>query len=75
MILVEYFSGRDSNFSLVKHKMYIDVSKIQYIKVDSFDWIGSTFVTIGINGEKIALTDESGCDLVTQMGLSIKDIE
>lgn len=76
MILVNYYYERNSNYMLMRKKMYIDISKIQYITISKFDWIGNAeFITIGINGERICLSDEDGCNLLSRMGLSVKDLE
>lgn len=76
MILVNCYYERDFNHMLMRKKMYIDISKIQYITISRFDRIGNAqFITIGINGERICLSDEDGCNLLSRMGLSVRDLE
>lgn len=75
MILVEYYSERDFMYNLIRKKMYIDITKIQYITLAPFDLSGTCdLITIGINNERISLTNESGNDILSRMRLSKEDL-
>ena len=70
MILVEYYPGYDIGYDATK--MYIDVSSIRYI---THTTVGMhKYFVIGINGQTFTLTDESGKELLSIMGLSMEDM-
>ncbi len=71
MILIEYYPGYDIGYYDAT-KMYVDVSSIQYV---TYKYFGRyKYLVVGLNGESFVLTDESGNDLLSRMGLSKKDL-
>ena len=70
MILVEYYPGYDLGYDATK--MYIDISSIRYI---TYTTVGChKYLVIGLNGKSFTLTDESGKELLSIMGLSMEDM-
>lgn len=70
MILVEYYPGYDLGYDATK--MYVDVSSIRYITHTTVG--GHKYLVIGLNGKSFTLTDESGKELLSIMGLSMEDM-
>lgn len=70
MILVEYYPGYDIGYDATK--MYVDISSIRYITHTTVG--GYNYLVIGLNGESFTLTDESGKDLLSRMGISKEDL-
>lgn len=70
MILVEYYPGYDIGYDATK--MYVDISSIRYITRTYVG--GHKYLVIGLNGGSFTLTDESGKDLLSRMGLSEEDV-
>ena len=70
MILVEYYPGYDLGYDATK--MYIDISSIRYITHTTVG--GHKYLVIGLNGKSFTLTDESGKELLSIMGLSMEDM-
>ena len=70
MILVEYYPGYDLGYDATK--MYIDISSIRYITHTTVG--GHKYFVIGLDGKTFTLTDESGKELLSIMGLSMEDM-
>ena len=70
MILVEYYPGYDLGYDATK--MYVDVSSIRYITHTTVG--GHKYFVIGLDGKTFTLTDESGKELLSIMGLSMEDM-
>ena len=70
MILVEYYPGYDLGYDATK--MYIDISSIRYITHTTVG--GHKYFVIGLDGKSFTLTDESGKELLSIMGLSMEDM-
>ena len=70
MILVEYYPGYDLGYDATK--MYIDISSIRYITHTTVG--GHKYFVIGLDGKTFTLTDESGKELLSTMGLSMEDM-
>lgn len=70
MILIEYYPGYDIGYDATK--MYVDISNIRYITYTKTG--GYKYFVIGINGESFTITDKSGNDLLSRMGLSEEDL-
>ena len=70
MILVEYYPGYDIGYDATK--MYIDISSIRYITHTTVG--GHKYLVIGLNGKSFTLTDKSGKELLSIMGLSMEDM-
>ena len=70
MILIEYYPGYDVGYDATK--MYIDISSIRYITHTTVG--GHKYLVIGLNGKSFTLTDESGKELLSIMGLSMEDM-
>ena len=70
MILIEYYPGYDIGYDATK--MYVDVSSIRYITHTKIG--GHKYLVIGLDGKTFTLTDESGKELLSIMGLSMEDM-
>ena len=70
MILIEYYPGYDVGYDATK--MYIDISSIRYITHTTVG--GHKYFVIGLDGKTFTLTDESGKELLSIMGLSMEDM-